>query len=69
MNLEELRDTLSSVDDELISLVAKRQSIVGEIGKFKQTRGRATRDFERDRSDFRATSTEVTAKVVWTFRF
>ena len=50
MNLEELRDTLSSVDDELISLVAKRQSIVGEIGKFKQTRGRATRDFEREKA-------------------
>jgi hypothetical protein len=31
--------------------------------------GVETRDFERDRSDFRATSTEVTAKVVWTFRF
>lgn len=49
MNLDELRSDLSSVDRHLIELIAKRQRLVGEIGRNKQSTGRATRDFEREK--------------------
>ena len=49
MNLENLRSELSSVDRQLIELIAERQRIVGEIGRSKQSAGRATRDYERER--------------------
>lgn len=49
MNLDELRSNLSSVDLRLIELIAERQRLVGEIGKSKQSTGRATRDFEREK--------------------
>lgn len=49
MNLDELRDELSSVDRQLIELVAERQRIVGEIGRNKLHTGRATRDYEREK--------------------
>jgi chorismate mutase/prephenate dehydrogenase len=49
MNLENLRSELSAVDHQLIELIAERQRIVGEIGRSKQSAGRATRDYERER--------------------
>jgi chorismate mutase/prephenate dehydrogenase len=49
MTLEELRNDLSSIDRQIIELVAKRQHIVGEIGRSKQFSGRATRDYEREK--------------------
>jgi chorismate mutase/prephenate dehydrogenase len=49
MNLDELRSELSSVDSRLIELIAERQRLAGEIGRNKQSTGRATRDFERER--------------------
>ena len=49
MNLDELRSHLSSVDRRLIELIAERQRLVGEIGRSKQSTGRATRDFEREK--------------------
>ena len=49
MNLENLRSELSSIDRRLIELIAERQRIVGEIGRSKQSAGRATRDYERER--------------------
>jgi len=49
MNLEELRSDLSSIDKQIIELVAKRQQIVGDIGRRKQSSGRATRDYEREK--------------------
>jgi chorismate mutase / prephenate dehydrogenase len=49
MNLNELRDELSSLDRRLIDLIAERQRIVGEIGRSKITTGRATRDYEREK--------------------
>ena len=33
MNLDELRNNLSSVDKKLVRLIAERQKIVAEIGK------------------------------------
>lgn len=49
MNLEELRNELSSIDRQLVELIAERQRVVGEIGRSKQSTGRATRDYERER--------------------
>jgi len=49
MNLDELRTNLSSVDSRLIELIAERQKLAGEIGRNKQSSGRATRDFEREK--------------------
>jgi chorismate mutase/prephenate dehydrogenase len=50
MNLEELRSRLSAVDGRLIELIAERQRLAGEIGRHKQSTGRATRDFEREKN-------------------
>ena len=49
MNLENLRSELSAVDRQLVELIAERQRIVGAIGRSKQSSGRATRDYERER--------------------
>jgi len=49
MNLENLRNELSAVDRQLVELIAERQRIVGEIGRSKQSTGRATRDYEREK--------------------
>ena len=49
MNLEKLRTQLSSVDRQLVELIAQRQRLVGEIGRSKQSTGRATRDYEREK--------------------
>ena len=45
MNLNQLRERLSAVDRDLISLIAQRQAIVAEIGKNKISTGKATRDY------------------------
>ncbi len=50
MNLDELRSELSAIDRQLISLIADRQKIVGEIGRDKLSRGRPTRDYEREKT-------------------
>lgn len=50
MSLDELRNELSAIDRQLISLVAERQRVVGAIGRDKVSSGRATRDFEREKS-------------------
>jgi chorismate mutase/prephenate dehydrogenase len=49
MNLENLRSELSTVDRQLVELIAERQRIVGEIGRSKRSAGRATRDYEREK--------------------
>ena len=49
MNLEELRNNLSSVDRQLIELIAQRHRIVSAIGQNKRATGRATRDYEREK--------------------
>jgi chorismate mutase/prephenate dehydrogenase len=49
MTLENLRNELSAVDRQLVELIAERQRIVGKIGRSKQSDGRATRDYERER--------------------
>ena len=49
MNLDELRSNLSSVDRRLVEMIAERQRIVAEIGKFKLRTGTGTRDYAREK--------------------
>ena len=49
MGLNELRKRLSTVDGELIALIAERQKIVAEVGAYKLRSGTATRDYARER--------------------
>ncbi len=49
MSLDELRQRLSSVDTELVKLIAERQRIVAEVGAHKIDTGTPTRDYERER--------------------
>ena len=48
MELNDLREKLTSLDKELIKIISERQSIVHQIGEYKLQVGRATRDFERE---------------------
>lgn len=49
MDLKDLRKRLTEVDQQLLELIAERQSIVDEVGEFKRAEGRATRDFAREK--------------------
>lgn len=49
MSLDDLRERLSAVDRELVSLVARRQEIVAEVSAHKMRTGTATRDYARER--------------------
>jgi chorismate mutase/prephenate dehydrogenase len=49
MKLEDLRNDLSAVDRQLVDLIAERQRIVSEIGRDKQSTGKGTRDYAREK--------------------
>jgi chorismate mutase/prephenate dehydrogenase len=49
MNLQELRERLSELDRQLLTLVAERQRLSREVAEAKRTEGRATRDYTRER--------------------
>ena len=49
MSLENLRNALSDVDQQIIDLISERQRIVGEIGRNKLSLGTATRDYAREK--------------------
>ena len=49
MELNDLRESLSDIDRQLVELIARRQEIVATIGKHKQSSGRATRDYQREK--------------------
>src|SRR5512135_2943571 len=49
MNLDELRIELEEVDRQLLSCVARRQSLAAEIGRAKQKCGVPTRDYGQER--------------------
>jgi chorismate mutase/prephenate dehydrogenase len=49
MSLENLRKNLSSIDKQLVEIIAKRQEIVSQIGEFKRTSGTGTRDYAREK--------------------
>lgn len=49
MNLDELRERLTALDRQLLTLVAERQMLSGQVAEAKRAEGRATRDFRRER--------------------
>jgi chorismate mutase/prephenate dehydrogenase len=49
MNLDELRSELTTLDAEILALVARRQALSGEVAAVKRATGLATRDFARER--------------------
>ncbi len=49
MTLDELRITLTELDERLLDLVAERQALSEQVAAVKRATGRATRDFGRER--------------------
>lgn len=49
MTLEELRTRLTALDQQLLALIAERQSLSREIAEVKRSAGRGTRDYQRER--------------------
>jgi chorismate mutase/prephenate dehydrogenase len=49
MTLDELRNALTELDENLIRLVARRQSLSEQVATVKRATGLATRDFARER--------------------
>src|ERR1700731_324778 len=49
MNLDELRSALTTLDGQLLELVARRQALSEQVAAVKRATGRATRDFGRER--------------------
>jgi chorismate mutase/prephenate dehydrogenase len=49
MTLDELRTTLTELDEQLLNLVARRQGLSEQVASVKRATGRATRDFGRER--------------------
>src|SRR6185437_11055220 len=49
LTLEDLRQRLNQIDHQLISLVAERKAISGEVARVKRATGRPTRDYEREK--------------------
>jgi len=47
--LEELRQRLTDLDQQLIGLVAERKAVSEEVARVKRATGRPTRDYERER--------------------
>jgi chorismate mutase/prephenate dehydrogenase len=49
MTLDELRTRLSSLDRQLLTLIAERQTLSQQVAEVKRATGRPTRDFQRER--------------------
>lgn len=49
LTLEELRQRLTDLDRQLITLVAERKHLSEEVARVKRATGRPTRDYERER--------------------
>ncbi len=49
MTLDELRSTLTDLDEQFLGLVARRQALSEQVAAVKRATGRATRDFGRER--------------------
>ena len=49
MSLEKLRNKLTEIDRDIVGFIAKRQQLVAEIGRSKQSQGTATRDYAREK--------------------
>ncbi len=49
MTLEDIRDRLTALDHQLLTLIAERQRLSREVAEAKRASGLATRDFQRER--------------------
>jgi chorismate mutase / prephenate dehydrogenase len=49
LTLDELRERVSEIDRQMISLVAERKAVSEEVARVKRATGRPTRDYERER--------------------
>jgi chorismate mutase / prephenate dehydrogenase len=49
VTLDELRERVSEIDRQMISLVAERKAVSEEVARVKRATGRPTRDYERER--------------------
>jgi len=49
VTLDDLRRRLNEIDRQLISLVAERKAVSGEVARVKRSTGYPTRDYERER--------------------
>ena len=49
VTLDALRQRVTDIDRQLISLVAERKRVSGEVARVKRATGYPTRDFERER--------------------
>jgi chorismate mutase / prephenate dehydrogenase len=62
VTLDDLRRRLNEIDRQLISLVAERKAVSGEVARVKRSTGYPTRDYEREREvilGVRATAAEL----------
>src|SRR5580658_223857 len=62
VTLDDLRRRLNEIDRQMISLVAERKAVSGEVARVKRSTGYPTRDYERERDvilGVRATATEL----------
>jgi len=48
MNLEELRQEINQIDDELVVLLEKRMNLVNQVAAYKQETGKAVLDTKRE---------------------
>ena len=48
MNLEELRQKINQIDDELIKLLEKRMDLVSKVASYKLETGKAVFDSKRE---------------------
>lgn len=48
MNLEELRQEINQIDDELVVLLEKRMKLVNQVAAYKQETGKAVLDTKRE---------------------
>jgi len=58
--LDELRQELSSVDQQILSLVARRQALSTEIGRAKREAGRPPRDYRQEKQVIERAREEAT---------
>ena len=48
MNLEELRQEINQIDDDLVVLLEKRMNLVNQVATYKQETGKAVLDTKRE---------------------
>jgi chorismate mutase/prephenate dehydrogenase len=62
--LEDLRQRLTDIDRQLITLVGERKAVSEEVARVKRATGRPTRDYEREREVIMGVRTAATERGV-----